>query len=107
IANNQRQAVLGEGNEIVAIAAEGPNLAAPPAAVQGAGVRPGPCINRCCTWQASTQSWLTSTTASAAVISQPPLVGRFRARELDRAGPICGLKKGLSEGCRERRGGSD
>jgi hypothetical protein len=54
---------------------------------------PGPCINRCWTSQASTKSWLTSTTTSSVVISQPPLICRFWLFEIGRPGMICGWKK--------------
>jgi hypothetical protein len=69
--------------------------------------RAEPCTNRCRTLQASIRSWLTSTTTSSVVISQPPLGCRFSARKIDKQGLVRGFEESISKGCRERRDGSD
>jgi hypothetical protein len=72
-----------QGDETVAIAPQRSNLTTAGAIIRGIANSAGACINRCCTSQDSTQSWLTSTTISSVVIFSPPLVCQFWASEID------------------------
>jgi len=97
IANDQRQAVIGEGNEIEANATEGPNLAAPPAAVKLAGVAAGT-LHKPLLHMAGMHPILANVKHHIFGRHFPNLhwkVGSGRAK-IDRVGPICVLKEHFS-----------